>query len=91
MVDVETSFVAGGEAAEAVQPGEGPFDDPAMTSKLLAGFDTASCDAGLDASLLAGLAASTEVVGFVGMELCRASPGPASLTANWRDGIEQFV
>ena len=91
MVDVETSFVAGGEAAEAVQPGEGPFDDPAMTSKLLAGFDTASCDAGLDASLLAGLAASTEVVGFVGMELCRASPGPASFTANWRDGIEQFV
>ena len=91
MVDVEASFVADSQAAEAVQPGEGPLDDPAMTSELLAGFDTASCDAGLDASFLAGLTASTEVVGFVGMELGRSSSGPASLTAHRRDGIEQFV
>ena len=62
-----------------------------MTSEILAGFDTASCDAGLDASFLAGLAASTEVVGFIGMELGRSSSGPASLTAHRRDGIEQFV
>ena len=62
-----------------------------MTSKLLAGFDAASCDAGLDASLVAGLAASTEVVGFVGMELCRSWPRPASSTANRRDGIQRLV
>ncbi len=91
MVDVEASFVADCEAAEAVQPGEGPLDNPAMTSKLLAGFDAASCDAGLDASLLAGPAASAEVVGLVGMEPGRSSSGPASFAVNRRDGIQQFI
>ena len=90
-MDVETSFVADREAAEAVQPGKGPLDNPAIMPKLLAGFDAASCDAGLDASLVAGLAASTEVVGFVGTELCRSLPRPASSTANRRDGIQQLV
>ena len=90
-MDVEPALVSDGEAAEAVQPGEGPLDNPAMTSKLLAGFDAASCDAGLDASLLAGLAASVEVVGLVGMELRRSSSWPASFAANRRDGIQQFA
>ena len=82
MVDVEASFVADGEAAEAVQPGEGPLYDPAMTAELLAGFDATSCDASLDTSPLAGLAASAKVVGFVSMEFGRPLSGPASLSAN---------
>ena len=91
MVDVEASFVADGEAAEAVQPGEGPLDHPAVTAELLAGLDTASCDAGLDASSLAGPTASTKVVGLVGVELRRPSSGPASLTADRRNSIQQFI
>lgn len=91
MVDVEASFVAHGETAKAVQPGKGPLDDPAVTSKLLAGFNAASCDAGLDVPALASLAAPAEVVCFVGMELGRSSSGPAPLAADGRDGIEQLL
>lgn len=91
MVDVEASFVADCEAAEAVQPGKGSLDDPAMASKLLAGLDAASCDTSLDASSLAGLAASTEVIGFVGMQLGGSASGSASLASDGRDGIQQFV
>lgn len=91
MVNVEASFVADGEAAEAVQPGEGPLDDPAMTAELLAGFNAASCDAGFDAPAFAGLAASSEVVRLVGMEFGRSSSRAAWLAADGRDGIQQFV
>lgn len=90
-MDVEASFVADGEAAKAVQPGENLFGNPAMTSKRLAGFDTASCDAGLDAWLLAGVAASAKVVGLTGMELGRSGSGPALLPADGGDGIQQLV
>ena len=91
MMDVETSFVANGEAAEAVQPGESPLDNPTVMSKLLATLDAASCDACLDAAAFAGLAASSEVVGLVGMQLGRPASGPASLAADGRDSIQQFV
>ncbi len=91
MVDVAASFVSDGEAAETVQPGEGPLNDPTVTSKLLAALDAASCDASLDAPVFAGLAASTEVVGLVGMQLGRSASGPTSLAANRRDGIQQLV
>ena len=91
MVDVEASFVADGEAAEAVQPSEGPLDNPTVTSELLAGLDATPSDAGLDAAAFAGLAASSGVVGFVGVQLGRSASGPASLAAEGRDGIQQLV
>ena len=91
MVDVEASFVADGEAAEAVQPSEGPLDNPAMTAELLTGSDAASFNASLDTSSLAGLAASAKVVGFVGMELGRSLSGPASPSTDGRNGIQQLV
>lgn len=91
MVDVEASFVADREATESVQPREGPLDNPTVTSKLLAGFDAASCDASLDAPAFAGLTASSEIIGLVGMELGRSASGSASFAGDGRNGIQQLV
>ncbi len=62
-----------------------------MTSELLAGLDTAPCDACLDAAVLAGPAASTGFVGLVGMQLGRSASEPTSLAADRRHSIQQFV
>jgi hypothetical protein len=43
-MDVLASLVANDEAAEAVEPGEGPFGDPAVAAELLAAVDAAPGD-----------------------------------------------
>ena len=69
----KTSFVANREATEAVQSGEGLSDNLAVTSKLLVSFDAVSCDASLASPAFAGLTASSEIIGLVGIELGRST------------------
>ncbi len=77
-MQVGTSLVAHGQAPELVQPGQGALDYPAVSSQLLAAFDAAPCDAGLDAAGAALAAAPAVVVALVGVELVGTSPRPSA-------------
>ena len=91
MVDVASAFVACDEPAEAVDPGEGAFDDPPVAAQLLAGLDAASCDAESDPATAARLSAPPMVVSLVGVELVRSASRPAGLATDRRDAVEQFL
>ena len=68
-VEVGVAFVSDDEAAELVDPGEGPFDDPSVLSKMSAAFDATPCDAGRDVSAAQFAPAEGVVVAFVGVQL----------------------
>jgi len=65
------SFVSDDETPEAVDPGEGAFDDPSVLSEMAAAFDAAPGDARCDGARPQIASAAIEVVGLVGMELGR--------------------
>src|SRR5439155_5074947 len=50
-MDVSPVLVADLQAPEAVEPGERPFDHPAVASQAVLGLDTTAGDAGDDAAL----------------------------------------
>jgi hypothetical protein len=66
-MDVGTAFVADGKAAEAVEPCEGPFDDPPVLAEPLAALDAAPGDARGDATSAAFLTAAAVIIGLVGV------------------------
>ena len=74
---VGVAFVADGEAAVAGEPGEGAFDDPAVTSEAGAVLGLASRDHGFDAALPQLLAVAFGVVAAVGEQTVRPSSGSA--------------
>ena len=82
------SFVAHGQAPEAVEPGERPFHHPAVASQSLARLDAFAGDARDDAPLAASQATERIVVAFVRMQLAWPLPGAAALAPHWHDGIQ---
>jgi len=76
---------ADAQAAEVVQPGESPLDDPTPASELCAVFVAAAGDHGLDAAapLL------VVVIAAVGDGTIRARPGPTAPARHWVDPIHQ--
>jgi hypothetical protein len=89
-MDVNPAFVADCEAAEAVQPGEAAFDNPAVASQFLACLDAASGNARLYATSDAGASASPVIVGFVGVQLVRPSTWSATRAPDRRNAVEQL-
>jgi len=91
MVDVEPAFVADGEAAEAVQPGEGTLDDPPVLSQPVAALDAAVRDPVLDAAPKAGMTAPAMIIGFVGVQL--VWPAARSPRSAWNrpHSVEQIL
>ena len=61
-MDVSPVLVADLQAPEAVEPGERPFDHPAVASQAVLGLDTTAGDAGDDAALAQGQTEVTVVV-----------------------------
>src|SRR5439155_26902156 len=79
-MDVSPVLVADLQAPEAAEPGERPFDHPAVASQAVLGLDTTAGDA----ALAQGQTEVTVVVTLVGMELVRSATGPAArLGADW--------
>ena len=79
-MDVPPALVADRQPAEARQPGQRPFHDPAVAAELLAGLDPPARNAAVDATLAEALAAARDVVGLVRMDLRwtdAGSPAPA--------------
>src|SRR5512135_1239924 len=79
------AFVADGQPVVAGQPGEGPFDDPAVPAQPGAGFDAAGGDA---ASAQPGPQVLVVVAG-VGVQLGRTLPPRATPAADGGDGLHQ--
>jgi hypothetical protein len=89
LMDSIVAVVADEEAAVAVQPGEVALDDPSIAAQLLARVDPPPGDAWDDAPAAQRLAAAARVEGLVGVELGRATAGPAARLADRRDGVDQ--
>ena len=77
------------ESAAVVQPGEGPFDDPALTSEPGAVFGLASRDHRLDSALPDEATVLVVVVAAVGDEAVGASPRPTDTAAHRWNPVEQ--
>ena len=76
-MDVAASFVAYGQSAEAVEPGEAALDHPAMPAEFFFAVDTSACNAGEYTAAAASVAASSIVIALVGV----AFVGPLLRTA----------
>jgi hypothetical protein len=82
------AFISDDEAAELVEPGEGPFDDPSMLSKMRAAFDAAPRDARRDVAAAQVTAAEGVVISLVGMELVGAFARASALSSNGLYGVD---
>ena len=87
-MDVGTTLVADDQAAEAVQPGEGSLDDPAMTTKALTRLDAAPGDPGRDVPQSACRTRPSRVVRLVGVQLVWATTRPTTGHPYRSDPIE---
>jgi hypothetical protein len=88
-VEIGTSFVAGAEPFELVQPGEGALDHPAHLAQSGAVGHAASRDHRLDAALPQQAAVLVEVVAPVGVQTPRLEARASPQTPNRWDGVQQ--
>jgi hypothetical protein len=88
-VHVGAALVADEEALEAVQPGEGALDDPAVTPQTGAVLGLPARDHRLDASLAEQPAVLVVVVAAVGDHAVRSMARPANKAAHRGHCIEE--
>src|SRR5262245_40957124 len=87
LMDVRPAFIAHGQAAIAVEPGERAFHDPPMSAQFLAGVDAFAGDAHADVALRQGPATARNVVGLVGMALVWPLAAPTRRGLDRRNGV----
>src|SRR5918911_1763345 len=87
-MNVRTSFVADREPSEASDPGERPFDDPAMPPQALAAVNSPARNAGDDPAAAQRLAAAREVERFVGVQFAGPMTGLPARLADRRNAID---
>jgi len=73
------------------EPRQGPFDDPAVPTQLLAGVDALAGDADFNPTLRQGRSASGNVVSLVSMKFCRSLSGSTSGATNRTDSVDQLL
>ena len=88
-MDVVAAVVADEQSLELVQPGEGAFDDPAVTAQARAVRGCAASDLRFDAAPSQLAAVFVVVVAAVGAEPVRPSPRPAGLAGDRRHPVKQ--
>ena len=88
-VDVGTAFVADGEPAKSVQPGQGAFHHPPVSAPPLAGLNAAAGEAALDAALSEVSAAKAVIVSLIGREFLRAVARPTVPAFEGRYGLKE--
>ena len=88
-MDVVAAVGADQEAAAVVEPGEGAFDDPAVTAEPGAVLGLAKSDDWFDAALPDESAVLVVVVAAVGSDPLRATTRPADQSSYGRDALEQ--
>jgi hypothetical protein len=88
-MDVLTSFLAGGETAEAVKPSQGTLHQPAISSQALADVHAAADNPGQYGAPPAFRAAALMVVSFVGVQLVGPAPRAIRPMPHRWHGIER--
>jgi hypothetical protein len=88
-VDVVAAVGSDEQPASVVQPGEGAFNNPAVTSEPGAVLALAASNDGFDAALPDEAAVLVVVVAAVGDQRPRPASGPTGSTADGRHTIEQ--
>ena len=86
--DVGASLVADGEAAEAAEPSQGAFDDPAMAPQALATLDATSGDPIANASPAQVAMTARHIVSLISVDLVGPLAGPAAALAHRRYSID---
>ncbi len=76
---VEPALVTDSQAAEAVEPGKGSLDHPAVTPQLRAALDATPRDTRYDAPLAQRRPVALRVVPFVSMQLHRTIAASSSM------------
>jgi hypothetical protein len=89
-VDVVAAVGADEESAAVVQPGEGAFDDPAVSAEAGAVFDLAASDDRLDSAFPDEPAVLVVVVAAVGDQRPRPAARPADAAADMWYAVEQL-
>jgi hypothetical protein len=70
-MDIVSSLVWNLESALAIQPGQLPFDCPAVTPKLLARLDASTCNLRCDTSFPQCLPTEPKAISLVSVQLAR--------------------
>lgn len=81
------TFKANAQATKLMQPGERPFDDPAIEAQATAPAGRAASNLWGDRAVAQRLAVGVRVIAAVGVELAGTPAGSAHLAANGRNGI----
>jgi hypothetical protein len=89
-VDVVAAVGTDEESAAVVQPGEGAFDDPAVTTEPGAMLGLAASDRWLDAALPEQATVLVVVVAAVGDQRPRSASWSADAAADVRHSVEQL-
>ncbi len=89
-MDVVAAVGADEESAAVVEPGEGAFDDPAVTAEPRAVLGLSSRDHWFDPALPDEAAVLVVVVASVGDQCPRPASGPAGSAADGRHAVEQL-
>ena len=90
-MDIVSSLVSNLESALAIQPGQCPFDYPAVTPKLLARLDASTRNSRYDTASPQCLPTESKVISLVSVQLARPLPWSSSRTANRFNGINRFL
>ena len=88
-MDAGSTFVADRESPEAMQPGDGPFDDPARTAEAAAVTAIAIRDQRPDATLAELAAMPFRVVAAVALDHVWFSARPSRPAADRRHGVDE--
>ena len=89
-MDVVAAVGSDEQPAAVMQPGEGAFNNPAVTADSGAVFTLAASDDGFDAALPDEAAVLVVVVAAVGDQRPRSPSAPTGSTADGRHAIEQL-
>jgi hypothetical protein len=89
-VQMGEAFIANSQAAEVVEPGKGPLEDPAMPPERLTGLDPASGDAAADATLAQVRPTAPEIVALVCMQRVGPLTWAAKRSFDRLDGLDQI-
>ncbi len=90
-MNVVPALVADRQAAELGEPGQSPFDDPAMAAEAGGGFDALASDPTADATASQVAPTAANVVALVGMELGRTLAGSAPRALDRGDRLDQLL
>lgn len=88
-MNISATLVADAQAAVAMPPGEGAFDDPAVAAQPLRGLDATAGDARANVATAGGRPATRKIVALVGMHLGRFAARASAPLADDRYGVEQ--